>query len=138
MMRLVIAAFTALMIGGVVRGAVADDTGGSAGTMVYELRTYITYPGKLDDLHKRFRDHTMALFEKHGIKNIAYFVPRDKPNTLIYLIAHKSREAAAHSWAAFRKDPEWQRASKESERNGKIVQKVESVYMTPTDYSPLK
>jgi hypothetical protein len=112
----------------------ADD----GATMIYELRTYTAAPGKLDDLHKRFREHTMQLFEKHGIKNVAYFVPLDKPDTLVYVIAHKSREAAAASWKAFRSDPEWQRVAKESEKNGKIVLKVQSLYLTPTDYSPLK
>ena len=118
--------------------ATADDAAKEGSTMVYELRTYTTHPGKLDDLHKRFRDHTMQLFEKHGIKNIGYWVPMDKPNTLVYLIAHKSRKAADQSWKEFRADPEWKQVAKESEQNGKIVMHVESHYMTPTDYSPLK
>jgi predicted GIY-YIG superfamily endonuclease len=134
MVRTVMVVIASLMLGVAVQSAAAGDEG----TLVYELRTYTTYPGKLDDLHKRFREHTMQLFEKHGIKNVAYFVPRDKPDTLIYLIAHKSHEAALQSWAAFRSDPEWQRVSKESEKNGKIVKNVVSVYMTPTDYSPIK
>jgi NIPSNAP len=105
---------------------------------VYELRTYTTFPGKMPDLNKRFRDHTMRLFEKHGIKNIGYWVPIDKPDTLVYLIAHKSREAADKSWAAFRADEEWKLVSKESERNGRIVKRVDRQYLSPTDYSPLK
>jgi L-rhamnose mutarotase len=135
MMRLVIAAFTAMALGAAVQGAAADDAKDS---MVYELRTYTAAPGKFDELHKRFREHTMQLFEKHGIKNVAYFVPLDKPNTLVYIIGHKNRDAAAASWKAFRNDPEWQRVYKESQKNGTLVVKVESVYMTPTDYSPLK
>jgi len=104
--------------------------------MLYELRTYYTPEGKLDDLNARFRDHTMKLFEKHGMKNIMYWVPVEKPNTLIYVIAHKDREAADASWAAFRSDPEWQKVAEETQRNGKLVEKVESIYMTETDYSP--
>jgi len=118
--------------------ATADDAAKESSTMVYELRTYTTHPGKLDDLHKRFRDHTMQLFEKHGIKNIGYWVPADKPDTLIYLIAHKSRKAADQSWKEFREDPEWKQVAKASEQNGKIVMHVDSKYLTPTDYSPLK
>jgi hypothetical protein len=80
----------------------------------------------------------MRLFEKHGIKNIAYWVPADKPDTLIYIVAHKSREAAEKSWTEFRNDPEWQKAYKESHKNGELVKKVEHHYMSPTDYSPMK
>jgi hypothetical protein len=104
--------------------------------MLYELRTYYTPDGKLDELNARFRNHTMKLFEKHGMKNIMYWVPVDKPNTLIYVIAHKDKAAADASWAAFRNDPEWKKVAEETQRNGKLVDKVESVYMEQTDYSP--
>lgn len=110
-------------------------------TKVFELRTYTTADGKLDALHARFRDHTMRLFEKHGMKNIGYWVPMDAPlsqNTLIYLLAHDSREAGKASFAAFGKDPEWQKVRAESEAQGRIVTKVESVFLTPTDYSQMK
>lgn len=116
----------------------ADDASKEGATLVYELRTYTTNPGKLPDLHKRFRDHTMRLFEKHGIKNIGYWVPLDKPDTLVYLVAHKSREAATQSWREFLADPEWQRVFKESHKNGVLVKKVERQFLSPTDYSPLK
>jgi hypothetical protein len=106
--------------------------------MLYELRTYYTPEGKLDELNARFRNHTMKLFEKHGMKNIMYWVPVDKPNTLIYVIAHKDKAAAEASWAAFRNDPEWKKVAEETQRNGKLVDKVESVYMELTDYSPGK
>jgi hypothetical protein len=108
---------------------------------VLELRTYTCYEGKLPDLLARFRNHTMSIFEKHGMTNIAYWVPQDSPaheNTLIYVIAHPSRDAAKKNWAAFIADPEWQKVQKESEANGKLVSKVESVFMDPTDFSPLK
>ena len=103
---------------------------------VYELRTYTTLPGRLPALHRRFRDHTLRLFEKHGMKNLQYFTPVDTDDTLIYLLAHESREAAQASWAAFRQDPEWLKARDASEQDGKIVMKVESVFLEPTDYSP--
>jgi hypothetical protein len=105
---------------------------------VFELRTYTTNEGKLPDLQARFRDHTMQIFKKHHITNVGYWVPQDKPNTLIYIISHPSREAAKANWDAFRADPEWQKVQKESEANGKIVDHVDSVYMDATEYSPLK
>ena len=108
---------------------------------VFEMRTYTTHPGKLDALNARFRDHTTRIFKKHGMENVGYWVPQDEPghsNTLVYIIAHKSREAAKASWDAFRADPEWKKVSAESEANGKIVAKVESVFMDPVDYSPIK
>lgn len=113
----------------------------AADTPVYELRIYTTNEGKLPDLLKRFRDHTCKLFERHGITNIAYWVPLAKEdgadNTLVYIISHKSRDAAAESWKAFGADPEWKEAAKASEANGKILsKKPESIYMLPTDFSP--
>lgn len=108
---------------------------------VFELRTYTAPEGKLPNLNARFRDHTMRIFEKHGMKNVGYWVPQDSPakdNTLIYIISHESREAAKKSWSAFGQDPEWQKVSKESQMDGKIVAGITSVYMDPTDYSPIK
>ncbi len=107
---------------------------------VFELRVYTCNEEKLPDLLTRFREHTCSLFEKHGIQNIGYWVPVDKENgaetTLIYVIAHKSRDAAKASWTAFGKDPEWQAVAKASEANGKILaKKPESTYMTATDFS---
>jgi hypothetical protein len=113
----------------------------AADSPVYELRTYTTNEGKLPDLLKRFSDHTCKLFEKHGMKNIGYWVPIDKENgsenTLIYILEHKSREAAKESFDAFAKDPEWKAVREASETNGKILAKPpESVFMTLTDFSP--
>jgi hypothetical protein len=111
------------------------------GKRVFEIRTYTAHEGKLDALNARFRDHTTKLFEKHGMQNIGYWTPVDGPqskNTLIYVVAHKSREAAEKSWAAFRADPDWVKVRKESEANGPIVAKVESVFLDATDYSPIK
>ncbi len=108
----------------------------------FELRTYTTLPGKLPDLHNRFRDHTMKLFKKHGMTNIAYWevIPAEHtaPNTLTYILAHSSKEAGEQSFKAFREDPEWQQAKNASEANGPIVEKVLSVYMAPADYSAIK
>jgi NIPSNAP len=113
----------------------------AADAKTYELRIYVTAPGKLDALLARFRDHTCKLFEKYGMENIGYWVPLDADkgadNTLIYVIAHKSRDAAKASWAAFQKDPAWQAARDASEKAGKILaQPPESIFMTATDYSP--
>ena len=106
---------------------------------LYELRTYTTHPGRLDALNARFRDHTLKLFEKHGMQNEMYWIPTDpelSKNTLIYVVSHDSAEAAKKSWDAFRADPEWVKARDASEKDGKIVEKVVSVYMTLTEYSP--
>ena len=118
-----------------------DDAQAQSADRVFELRTYTTPEGKLPNLQARFRDHTMTLFENHGITNIGYFRPQDEPNssnTLVYIIAHDNREAAETSWAAFRADPEWQRVSRESQVDGQILSGVVSVFLDPTDFSPIK
>ncbi|GAB3398051.1 hypothetical protein GCM10027568_34560 [Humibacter soli] len=107
---------------------------------IFELRTYYTHPGKLPDLEARFRNHTTALFEKHGIQNIGYFIPTEGEaagNTLVYLLAHPSRETATASWDSFTSDPEWIAVKARSEENGPVVDHLESVFLSPTDYSPL-
>ena len=108
----------------------------------FELRTYHAAPGKFEAMHARFRDHTCALFKKHGMELIGFWVPTDKDkgadSTLIYMLAHKSREEAKMSWAAFSADPDWKKARAESEANGKLVEKAESVFLFATDYSPMK
>lgn len=108
---------------------------------VYELRTYTCYEGKLDALKARFRDHTIEIFNRHGMESIGYWVPQDaerSKTTLIYILAHPSREAARKHWAEFSSDPEWKKVSADSEANGKIVSHVDSVFMDPTDFSKLK
>ena len=107
-------------------------------TTVYELRVYHAAEGKLQDLLKRFREHTTKLFEKHGMKNVAYWVPTDEPahsNLLIYILEHPSREDATKNWQAFRDDPEWQSVRDKSEVNGKLAEKVDSTFMALTDFS---
>lgn len=104
----------------------------------FEMRVYYAAEGKLDDLHARFRDHTVKLFEKHGMANMGYWVPVDNTNsTLIYLLAYPNREAREASWKAFQADPGWKTAKANSEKNGALVAKVESTFLSATDYSPL-
>lgn len=131
-----------LMLSNVMRPAEVQGQNERKGKQrVYEARTYTAPPGKLADLNARFRNHTLKLFEKHGIKNIIYLTPTKAPqseNTLVYLIAHDSQEQAEKSWAAFKADPEWLAAAKKSEENGKLVSGVKSEYFVATDYSPIK
>lgn len=106
---------------------------------VYELRIYHANEGKLDALLARFRDHTVAIFNRHGLKSVAYWTPTDEPlkgRTLIYILKHPSRAEATANWKAFHDDPEWVKVSTASEVNGKLVEKVDSTYMTLTDFSP--
>ena len=107
---------------------------------IYELRVYHTYPGMLDNLHQRFREHTNYLFVKHGMRLIGYWVPADEDNTLIYILAFPSIEAREKAWKAFGDDPEWQKARDASHEDagGPIVDKIESTIMFPTDYSPIR
>lgn len=128
------AAVACLAIAASTSAARADDR-------VFELRTYTCVEGRLEALKKRFRDHTTKLFEKHGMTNIGYWVPQDGPTsktTLIYVLAHSSREAAKKNWDAFRNDPAWVKARTASEADGKIVDHVDSVFMSPADFSPMK
>ena len=112
-----------------------------AQTRVYEIRTYTCNEGKLETLKTRFRDHTIEIFNRHHMESIGYWVPQDgekSKTTLIYILAHPSREEAAKNWKEFAADPEWKKVAADSEANGKIVAKVESVFMDPTDFSKLK
>ncbi len=108
----------------------------------FELRTYYAPPGKLEELHARFRNHTLKLFKKHGMEVVGFWGPTDKEkgseNTLVYILAFPSRDARDKAWRDFRSDPVWQAALKESEKNGKLTEKVDSVIMMATDYSPVK
>jgi hypothetical protein len=127
------------VLGAGLQFALAADSPPAA--KVFEIRTYHTFPGRLDALHKRFREHTMKIFEKHGMTNVGYWVPQDSPareNTLIYVISHAGREAAKANWEAFGNDPLWKKVAADSQVDGKIVEKVESVFMDATDYSPLR
>lgn len=128
----------ALLGAGLVLGTWHAQSAHAASTHVYELRTYHCFPGKLPDLLTRFRDHTTKLFERHGMTNIGYFVPEKTPDTLTYVLRHDSQEQAMKNWDAFGKDPEWVKVKDASEANGKIVEKVDRQFMTPTDFSKLQ
>ena len=124
-------------LGGVFQGRADAQSKGR----VYELRTYTASEAKLADLQARFRNHTVKLFEKHGMTNVGYFVPQDVPlakNTLIYVLSHRDRETAKQSWDEFRKDPEWVKARTASEVNGPLTTQVVSVFMDPLDFSKMK
>ena len=106
---------------------------------VFEMRTYHAVPGKLEAVIARFADHTEALFKRHGIKTLGYWVARENSkNLLFYIVDHDSREAAEKNWKAFQNDEEWKKVKADSEANGKITTKVESVFLIPTDFSKLK
>ena len=111
---------------------------GSEG-LVFELRTYTTVDGRLPALEERFRDHTMQFFEKHGMRNIGYWIPIEKPNTLIYILRHKDMESAKRSWQSFSSDVGWHAVAKESQEDGPILIRggVKSIFMKAADYSPL-
>jgi hypothetical protein len=134
-------------------GALAVSTGGSreseceekgdamtGSAKVYELRIYHAVPGKLDSLVARFRDYTDKLFAKHGMKSLAYWTALDEPvksSTFLYILEHPSREAAIANWRAFQDDPEWKTVKTKSEENGKLVEKIDSTFLTLTDFSKL-
>jgi hypothetical protein len=108
---------------------------------VFEIRTYYAADGKMDDLNARFRAHTTKLFEKHGLKNVGYWQtiePKDGKQVLIYILAHESEESAKKNWDEFHSDPDWIKVKEDSEKNGKLVDKVERVFVKATDYSPIK
>ena len=138
-------AFTAVgfIVGATMTSVAATPSSGlpAQSGKVFELRTYTAPEGKLPNLQARFRDHTIRIFNKHGMKSVGYWVPQDAPtkdNTLIYIISHDSREQAKKNWADFQADPEWKKVSAESQVDGRIVSNVVSVFMDATDYSPIK
>jgi hypothetical protein len=124
-----------------VSSLAAARSGLPAADRVFELRVYHTLAGRLPALQTNFRDQNVSFLKKHGITSIGYWTPQDPPaagKTLIFILAHDSREAAAQHWKEFRDDPEWQKLARASEAAGPIVERVESTFLTPTDYSPLK
>jgi len=136
--REVLQGMSAAMVLSAASGLEAQSAGAKR-DVVYELRIYHANEGKLDALLARFRDHTIAIFNRHGMKSIAYWTPTDEPlkgRTLIYILEHPSREAATANWAAFNADPEWKQVSAASQVNGKLVEKTESTFLKLTDFSP--
>jgi hypothetical protein len=138
-MVLVAGAFVA---GYALRGTtVAPAVQAQTANRVFELRTYTAVPGKLEALKSRFRDHTVPIFSRLGMTNIGYWQPIDSPlseNTLMYILAYPSREAAQKAWATFRTDPDWVKARTASEANGPLTTGVTSVFLNPVDFSPMK
>ena len=120
--------------------ALAEPKAGPAAGRVFELRTYTASPGKRDALSARFREHTMALFKKHGMEVVAFWEPMDKEagEKLVYVLAFPSRAAAEAAWKEFRADPEWVTVKTESEKDGALAAHIDSVFLSPTDYSPLR
>lgn len=143
-MRWSVAAVAAGMFvaGFAVRGAMDPVAQAQGSNRVFELRTYTAAPGKFEALKTRFRDHTTRLFEKHGMTNIGYWIPLDGPkaeNTLVYILAYPSREAAKKSWEAFRADPEWKKVAAESQKDGNLLANPpESLFLAPADFSKIK
>ncbi len=136
-----------LAIAGVVAVAGGAGIAAASGTKperadrFFEMRTYITHPGRMPNLHARFRDHTNKLFVKHGMELVGYWSPvsgENAENTLVYVLAYPSKDAREKAWKDFLADPDWIKAKAESEKDGPIVSKVNMVYMNPTDYSPIK
>ena len=126
-----------------VRGATMDGAvQAQEANRVFEMRTYTAAPGKFEALKTRFRDHTLKYFDKYGMTHVGYWIPLDAPkseNTLVYVLAYPSREAAKKSWDAFRADPGWQQVVKESQRDGQLLANPpESVFLEPADFSPIK
>ena len=108
---------------------------------IFEMRTYTAHPGRIDALNARFRDHTTRIFENHGMTNVGYWTPQEAPlseNTLVYILGHDDRDAAQASWDAFRADPEWSQVAEESQRDGRIVESVDVLWLEATDYSKIK
>ena len=146
-LALLLASLVLLRPGGAAASRPQEESaaGGAAtsvpeGARVFEMRTYYTSKGKLEHLHRRFRDHTNYLFVKHGMTLVGYWVPDDAEDTLVYVLAYPSLEARKTSWDAFLADAEWKRvyAASHEAAGGKIVQKVESRFLRPTDYSPIR
>ena len=113
----------------------------AAAARVFELRTYTAAEGKLPELSARFRDHTTRIFKKHNMEVIGYWIPQDpekSKNTFVYLLAFPSREAADKAWMDFQADPEWKKVAAESEANGKLVLKIDRMFLDATPFSPMK
>lgn len=126
-----------LLAAAIVLAAIGVSMAAEQDNRVYELRTYYAAPGQLDNLQARFRDHTIKLFEKHGLTNIGYWTPVDNADgKLVYMLAFPNQEAREKAWKSFFADPKWKKVKEESQANGRLVTKVESVLLAATDYSP--
>lgn len=136
-----LAVVSAVSFGGIGLLTARGQEGKAAKQQVYELRTYTAAPGKMDALNKRFHDHSDRILRKHGMNAVGYWTPTDperSKDTIVYILAHPDVETAKAHWKEFLADPEWKKVAAESEKDGKLTTKVESVFMNPTDYSPVK
>ena len=142
--RFVLGASAAIFVAGFALGSLQPGVVAHAQTdkRVFELRTYTAPEGKLGELQARFRNHTVKIFNRHAMTSVGYWVPQDAPNsqnTLIYILAHPSREAAKKNWADFQADPEWVKVRADSQKDGPLTTKTpDSVFMDPTDFSAIK
>ena len=137
--RLVLVALAVLAAVVVLWPSAADPGEKKVEKRVFELRTYFAADGKMDALHARFRNHTCKLLEKHGMQLIGFWTDDKEPQRkLIYLVAHKSKAAADASWKAFRADADWIAVKKKSEEGGSLTEKIEIVWLNPTEYSALR
>ena len=139
-LALIVGGATLFLAGFAARGLLPGEpvAHAQAAARVYEMRTYVVPEDRIEALHTRFRDHTLKMFQKHNITNVAYFKPQDPAaarTTIVYLIAHPSRQAADQNWAAFGKDPEWQKIAAAS---GVGPVKIAREFLEATDYSPMK
>jgi hypothetical protein len=140
-MKTIVFAIVALSLALAGAALCADKGDEKVDTRVFELRTYTAIPGKIDALHARFRDHTLKLFAKHHMTVVAFWKPADEERAkqqLVYVLAFPSQDAATQSWKEFQADPDWKSVKADSEKDGPLVEKIDSVYLKPTDYSPLK
>lgn len=140
---LILTLVSAILLVVVVAGrpAASEDRAEGTRARLFEMRTYTTPPGKLKALHTLFRNHTNKIFKKHGMTLVGFWTPGDaklSQNTLIYILAYPDMKAREKAWTAFRNDPAWKKAAAESRVDGPLVKEVKSVFMTPTDFSPLK
>jgi hypothetical protein len=140
-MKLILTGLGLATMGGNVATADEPKTDKKTDTRVFEMRTYYANPGKMEALHARFRDHTCKLFEKHGMTLIGFWSPTDPKEAekkMVYILAYPSKEAREKSWEAFQADPDWIKAKAESEKDGKLVDKVDILFLKGTDYSAIK
>lgn len=108
--------------------------------MIFEMRSYFPHPGKMAALQKRFREHTLTLFEKHGMTNVGYWTNMigGRSDELIYILGFRDLAHRDAAFAAFANDPEWRAVVVESEKDGPLVHHIENRILRPTDFSPLK
>ncbi len=140
-MKSLLSMLTLLLLAGFVLPAAAAEKEkdvNKGDTRYFELRTYHAAEGKIDALNARFKNHTNKLFKKHGMDIIGFWTDAKKPDVLVYMLAYPSKEARDKSWKAFVEDPDWIKAKEASEKDGKLVDKVEQTFLNPTDYSPIK